>query len=368
MDRKQKFTLWIAILAVFALLAPLPAEAAKGGVKGKPGGDDGGSDGGDSTSEFIPAIAMQAERWTKEITGWDIVLMNAEGSEIRPLLESNGTVHYYSPMFSPDGSMLAFASNLDGNGIYIVPVDGSAAPRKLISTDSLSAPTSWSADGRFIAFYQEVGTSGETDLFLFELDSSYQLVTHEPINLTNTPEVSEWSADWSCDGSMIVYNTSGTEDVLVQPFDASTRSLTGLPDAIFAGEDRFRSLNQALWNRTATLGDRLVFAAYPAGEGLSGGLDIWEFDLQTRSAKMILNWENSARLDGWGAADSKAVFLDIPNSHPSVAIFENVDDVILGVTTTPVVTETVAKVKKNGYQDFRRMDWIRGGPCVAPSE
>src|SRR5438105_2710224 len=59
----------------------------------------------------------------------DIWVANENGSEVRRLTDHNARDIY--PRFSPDGALIAFSSNRDGNhNVYVVPTAG-GRPRQL---------------------------------------------------------------------------------------------------------------------------------------------------------------------------------------------------------------------------------------------
>lgn len=73
----------------------------------------------------------------------DIWLMNSDGSDAKQILNEAS-----SPVFSPDGSQIAFYHWTDG--IYVANVDGSNAHK--ILGESNAKYLAWSHDGKWIAF------------------------------------------------------------------------------------------------------------------------------------------------------------------------------------------------------------------------
>ncbi|HUN05949.1 MAG TPA: protein kinase [Aggregatilineales bacterium] len=144
---------------------------------------------------------------------WDIFVIDAlvPGSEPTALISH--PAEDINPVWSPDGTQIAFASNRDGNqDIYLVPVAG-GVPRQV--TDMLSDEgnlIAWSPDGRYLTFTSEQ-SSRDWDLYAIDTEAENAL-----INLTNTPDVSEWFPIWSPDSLQLGYlsNQRDEADVVVQ--------------------------------------------------------------------------------------------------------------------------------------------------------
>lgn len=111
--------------------------------------------------------------------GWDIWVMEADGSNPVRLTDVNDpqtpTLREIAgePAWSPDGTRIAFSSDTDGFGVYVMDADGSNLT-KLVHTCSLARP-SWSPDGTRIAYY-DCGY----EVWVVEADGS------NPTNLTGT--------------------------------------------------------------------------------------------------------------------------------------------------------------------------------------
>jgi Tol biopolymer transport system component len=94
------------------------------------------------------AFTKTSETWIPTA----VYVMNADGTEIRQISSSEGGSDS-SPSWSPDGSQIAFRGfRYESTGIWIVEVDGSNE-RQVLGEDwySVGAPV-WSPDGMLIAF------------------------------------------------------------------------------------------------------------------------------------------------------------------------------------------------------------------------
>jgi tricorn protease len=78
----------------------------------------------------------------------DIWIANRDGSNARRLTIHEGME--YSPSFSPDGKLLAFTAQYDGNtDVYIVSIDG-GAPKRLTFHPAGDGVLGWSPDGEVL--------------------------------------------------------------------------------------------------------------------------------------------------------------------------------------------------------------------------
>lgn len=91
-----------------------------------------------------------------------LLLMNADGSNVRPLLDPAQGGYDYEPEYSPDGSSIAFVRYdpvAETAAVYLVDADGTD-PRQLTPYDTYVEHPRWSPDGGSIIYNIEY----ETDL------------------------------------------------------------------------------------------------------------------------------------------------------------------------------------------------------------
>jgi tricorn protease len=80
----------------------------------------------------------------------DIWVVGKEGGDARRLSSPRGEETF--PRFSPDGSLIAFSGNYDGNtDIYVVPVTG-GLPRRLTFHGAADRMLDWYPDGGSLLF------------------------------------------------------------------------------------------------------------------------------------------------------------------------------------------------------------------------
>ncbi len=117
-----------------------------------------------------------------------------------PIRLTNNTVADTFPRWSPDGEVIAFMRG--SNDVWTMGPDGSDQTNLTSSPSAIDRPLSWSPDSLLILFASDRG--GAWDLWTMRPDGS------DLTQLTNTPEV-EFAADWSPDGSTIVYSRNSVD-------------------------------------------------------------------------------------------------------------------------------------------------------------
>ena len=110
-------------------------------------------------------VAFTVKRYELESgSSWsELWTMASDGDDLRQL--TRGRHHDSSPVFSPDGSTLAFLSDRDDHGtqLYLLPLDGGEAHRLTAFPGGLSDPV-WSPDGAHFAVTAEVYPECGADL------------------------------------------------------------------------------------------------------------------------------------------------------------------------------------------------------------
>ena len=165
---------------------------------------------GDSTSSWAADWSPDGEKIvfmsnrdgsTLGSDGYDLYVMNADGSNVRKLTQARGWDGV--PAWSPDGEHIAFVSDREdkeNGGIWLIAPDGTG-PRRL--NDRPASRPAWSPDGKKIAFMGGFDTDdGDIEIYVMDADgTNIQRLTHEP--------GADGAPDWSPDGSEIVFNYLG---------------------------------------------------------------------------------------------------------------------------------------------------------------
>jgi Tol biopolymer transport system component len=179
-----------------------------------------------------------------EAQGWQLLVMNPDGSGLRRLTRTDGDV---APSWSPDGTKVVFARatyiedcSFDPAcaQIWIVEADGTDE-RRLTPASARSEAPDWSPDGDRIVFQQwnvPYDYSGQIDIYAMNVDGS------DIRQLTDGPGANEDPA-WSPDGERIVFsryvdgeyeiwvmNAEGSEQRRLTPRGVSAHSPAWSPD------------------------------------------------------------------------------------------------------------------------------------------
>ncbi len=177
--------------------APWPAWRSQDGQVPADGSDQRRLTSSNSVQEVDPDWSPDGERivFTSDRDGDEVYVMpapyrdgqvNADGSNQRQLTDDDTTNWW--PAWSPDGTKIAFASNRDGNwDIYVMPapgwggqvdVDGNNQQRLTEDAGRDWWPV-WSPDGTRIAFHSD--SDGNWDIYVVDADGKgrRQLTTSE---------------------------------------------------------------------------------------------------------------------------------------------------------------------------------------------
>jgi serine/threonine protein kinase/WD40 repeat protein len=203
------------------------------------------SPGDDSEPAVSPdgrQIAFRSER-----DGGGIFLMGATGESVRRL-----TGYGYSPAWSPDGREVAVATagftdpalRVGSSEIWVVPADG-GADRRLVEADAVQP--SWSPHGGRIAYWSFSQATGQRSLWTVRADGS------GPVQVLAGPDL-VWNPAWSPDGRYLWFlsDRGGSRNLWRVRIDESSGEPEGEAEPMRAPSEALASLSLGR--------DRLVYA------------------------------------------------------------------------------------------------------------
>jgi TolB protein len=194
----------------------------------------------------------------------EIYTMNADGSRQTRLI-TRERAHVFGPLWSPDGTKLAFASGTDaGYEVVVANADGTGSRPLTAAANGSSFPGSWSPDGSQLLItvgadagnrIESVGVNGSQRtrlssgayndahptfspdgakiVFASDRDGRYQVYVMRSdgtgVTQLTRGDADSWGPSWSPDGRRVAFNSdrSGRQEIYVMNGDGSDqRQLT----------------------------------------------------------------------------------------------------------------------------------------------
>ncbi|MDP2915087.1 MAG: PDZ domain-containing protein [Candidatus Aminicenantes bacterium] len=206
----------------------------------------------------------------------DLWAADFEGKNVRRLTSDLGVEGY--PAFSPDGSLIAFSAQYEGNmDVYTVPVSG-GVPKRLTWHPSPDLVQCFTPDGKAILFTSPRAsfTGAHTKLFTVSRDGQFP----EPLKVPNASR-----AAFSPDGTRLAYNPlpdaftqwknyRGGRNSVIWILNLSDFSLDKVPQPEGRSNDP-----GPMW-----LGDKVYFRSDRNGE-----FNLFSYDPKTKEVAQLTN-------------------------------------------------------------------------------
>jgi Tol biopolymer transport system component len=208
--------------------------------------------------------------------------------------------HAIHPVWSPDGKMFAFESNLAGSwDIWTMNLNGTNL-RQMTTMKTSDRFASWSPDGKRIAFASD--RSGNWDIWMMKVDGTdlKQLTTYDGLDIAPV---------WSPDGKKIAFVSSRSMDVLVWVMDPDGSHVQGMPN-IRCGD----------WVSSWSPDGKIVAAV----SSMRGTSDIWLIDVYERQIKQLTQKTDTRRdfLPAWSPDGTKVAFVSERNGKRDIWLMD----------------------------------------------
>ncbi len=185
----------------------------------------------DSRGEDLqPAFSPDGERiaFRSERDGGGIFVMDSTGESVRRL------THFgYTPAWSPDGKQIVvstdtflFPTDLAGRGGPLRIVDLQTGQSREVTGPGSALQPRWSPNGKRIAYWGLRGTSGQRDIWIVAADGSQ--ARSGAVEVTNDAAL-DWCPVWSPDGSFLYFasDRAGSMNLWRAPIDDASGRLLG---------------------------------------------------------------------------------------------------------------------------------------------
>ncbi|HEX9901634.1 MAG TPA: PDZ domain-containing protein [Acidobacteriota bacterium] len=209
----------------------------------------------------------------------DLWVAGLDGKNIRRLTVSPG--YETNPCFSPDGRLIAFSGQYDGNtDVYVVPAEG-GVPRRLTWHPGPDLVRGFTPDGRAVLFSspRQVFTNRYTQLFTVPVEGGFPELVPVP---------NAFTAAYSPDGRRLAYNPiaprfaqwkhyrGGTVSV-IWLYGFADRAVEKIPQPEGRSND-----TDPMW-----IGDKVYFRSDRNGE-----FNIYSYDTHTRQIAQLTRFED----------------------------------------------------------------------------
>jgi TolB protein len=166
-------------------------------------------------SLYAPELSPNGDWIVFTNDGNGLWVMKSDGSNPHAITSADDI----DPTWSPDGSMIAFASSRTGSRqLFVMNADGSNV-RQVTDLENMGGRSSWSPDGTKLTFY--AGPAGDHDIYVINVDGT------NLVQLTDGGD--NLGPSWAPAGNWIAFTSfrdGNNEIYIIHPDGTSARRLT----------------------------------------------------------------------------------------------------------------------------------------------
>lgn len=249
----------------------------------------------------------------------DLWTANKDGSNPRRLTIDEGIET--NPVFSPDGSQIAFNAEYDGNvDVYVVPAIG-GIPERLTWHPYSDIVRDFTPDGSRVLFSSQRNTFTNRHSQLFEVSINGGQVKELEIPTA-------FSADYSPDGKFIAYtplyeafnqwkNYRGGTTSRIWIYNTQDKSVTEIPKPEAGSND-----TKPQW-----MGDKIFFKSDRNGE-----FNLFSYDVKTKQIEQLTDYKDFPVID-LAAGDGDIIFEQAGYLHVFNPETEKAEKLKIGIAT-----------------------------------
>jgi tricorn protease len=238
----------------------------------------------------------------------DLWVANLDGSQPKRLTIDEGVES--NPMFSPDGSLIAFSAQYDGNtDVYVIPVEG-GIPKRLTWHPANDIVKGFTPDGHAVLFTSNRVASNNrySQLFTVPITGGQETQLEIP---------NAFHATYSPDGKWMAYtpiadafrqwkNYRGGSSATIWLFSFADKSIVKIPQPASGCND-----TGPMW-----MGNAVYFRSDRNGE-----FNVYSYDIDTKATKQLTSFSDFPVLNASGG-NGKVIFEQAGYLHlldPSVS-------------------------------------------------
>ncbi len=224
----------------------------------------------------------------------DLWVANTDGSQPKRLTVDEGIES--TPFFSPDGKLIAFSAQYEGNtDVYVIPVDG-GIPKRLTWHPAVDLVRGFTPDGKSVLFVSPRNTFSNRYAKLFTVPVAGG-------NETQLEIPNAYDATYSPDGKYMAYTPlnevfkqwkhyRGGSIATILLFSFADKAVVKIPQPEGGCND-----TQPVW-----MGDKIYFRSDRNGE-----FNLFSYDIASKEVKQLTEYKDFPVLNASGG-DGKIVF------------------------------------------------------------